>query len=62
MDERARRMHRIDPAVAQRLVDAGLDVPAKVRRATDTEIREALKGRGSTAAFAAVRKAYPKRK
>jgi hypothetical protein len=56
------RLHRIDSEIARRLVEAGLDVPAKIRAATDKDLREALKGPGVTKALAAVREAYPARK
>jgi hypothetical protein len=61
MDAFADRLHRIDPEIARRLVEAGLEFPAKIRAASDVEIRAALKGhQGIKAALDAVRKAYPK--
>lgn len=62
MDKFAERLHRIDPDIAQRLVDAGLKYPVQIRGASDAKLKEALKGRGVTAAVDAVRKAYPPRK
>jgi len=61
MDAFVSRLHRVDPEIARRLVDAGLDIPAKIRAASDKELREALKGPGVTIYVSDVRKAYPKR-
>lgn len=51
-----------DLDIARRLVAAGLDVPAKIRAASEGALRKALKGKGINARVAAVRRAYPPRR
>jgi hypothetical protein len=60
-EQAARRLHRIDKDTALRLVDAGLDTPARIRAATDAELRQIFKGKGATDAVRTVRAAYRKK-
>ena len=55
-----RLMARIsDAEIARKLVEAGLDYPAKIRKASDKEIRTALRGyRGIGKAVKLIRAAY----